>query len=456
MKHRFLVPGIAAALLTSCGKDQLEKYNAAPAFALAGACTVYDQSANAFTYKVNGLNFDEQAQFFTGNSFFNNNWVIAPSSTEARDGLGPLFNARSCSGCHFKDGRGQPFTGLGLLFRLGTPSGAIEGANYDQIYSNQLEDHSILGVAAEGSMNISYVEIAGQYPDGTPYSLRKPIYSITGANYGAVSSTQISPRVAPQMIGLGLLELVPEWRLQELADEYDSDHDGISGRINRVKNAATGTTDVGRFGWKANEPNIAQQAAGAFNGDIGITSLMFPNENYTSFETDCLVQPNGGTPEIDEANFQAVVTYCRTLAVPAQRNHYTEAVSKGAQLFGQIKCIGCHTETHTSSSEGTIAALKNVTFFPFTDLLLHDMGDGLADGLPDFLANGNEWRTQPLWGIGLIKAVNNHTYLLHDGRARSIEEAILWHGGEAEASKKAFMMLNAQDRGYVLKFLESL
>lgn len=456
MKHYFLVPGIAALLLSSCGKDQIEKYNAAPAFALAGACTVYDQSANAFTYKVPGLTSEEQAQFFTGNSFFNNNWVIAPSSTEARDGLGPLFNARSCSGCHFKDGRGQPFSGLGLLFRLGTPSGAIEGANFDLIYSNQLEDNSIPGIPTEGSMSISYVEVPGQYPDGTPYSLRKPIYSVVNQNYGAVSSTKISPRVAQQMIGLGLLELIPEWRLQELADEYDSDQDGVSGRMNHVKNVVTGATVTGRFGWKANQPNIAQQAAGAFNGDIGITSLMFPNENYTSLETACQSAPNGGTPEIDEANFQAVVTYCRTLAVPAQRNHYSEDVSKGAKLFGEANCTACHTPSHTSSSDGTIAALKNVTFFPFTDLLLHDMGDGLADGLPDFEANGNEWRTQPLWGIGLIKAVNNHTYLLHDGRARSIEEAILWHGGEAESSKQLFMKLNATDRSYVLKFLESL
>lgn len=458
LKHSLLI-GAAALALTSCKKDPVvedfDGYGAEPA---AGNCTVYDNTGAAFSYQVNGLTSDESLQFYVGNSFFNQNWVEAPSSTIARDGLGPLFNAKACSGCHFHDGRGLPYTGLGLLYRLGTPSPtSLSGAIADVIYGGQLQDHHISTVEDEGTMDIQYTEMTGYYPDGTAYTLRMPTYTVAGQNYGSLSSGVLfSPRIAQQMVGLGLLEQIPEARILSLADPYDSDHDGISGKANYVHDVQTSGTSLGRFGWKANVPSIPQQVAGAFNGDIGITSNLFPMENYTSNQTACIGLPNGGTPEISDDDLAAVILYSRTLAVPAQRNPMDPGVRAGKLLFRQANCTACHTSRHTTGSGGTITALQNVVIRPFTDMLLHDMGEGLADGLPDYKANGREWRTSPLWGLGLIQTVNGHSYLLHDGRARSIEEAILWHGGEAEKSLNLFKALSKKERDQVLRFLESL
>lgn len=444
-------------LISSCKKDPvIEDYEIGTDPA-AGNCTVYDQSSYAFSYQINGLSSSESLQFYVGNSFFNQNWVEAPSSTEARDGLGPLFNAKSCAGCHFRDGRGLPVVNEGLLFRLGTPNNNFSGSIMDAIFGGQLQDQAIQDVPLEGQMIIQYTEITGYYPDGSSYSLRVPTYSIGNQQFGALSSTtRISPRVGQQMIGLGLLEQIPDARIVAIADPFDGNQDGISGRVNYVSDLLTQGISIGRFGWKANVPTLYQQVAGAFNGDIGITSSMFPNENHTAGQTACNGLPNGGIPEIDDNDLASVVLYSRVLAVPAQRNTNNPDVMNGRQLFKKLNCTGCHTPTHVTGSGGNIQALKNVRIHAFTDLLLHDMGDALADGLPNFKATGNEWRTPPLWGLGLIQTVNGHTFLLHDGRARSIEEAILWHGGEAEQSKNKFKGLSKKEREQVLRFLESL
>lgn len=454
--YHYLLAGFI--VLGSCKKEPLiESYDGYGAEPAAGNCTVYDETAYAFSYQVNGLNSDESLQFFVGNSFFNQNWVESPSSTEARDGLGPLFNAKSCAGCHFRDGRGAPYKGQGLLFRLGTPAGNADGSIADAIYSGQLQDHGISTVTEEGGMTIQYVEITGNYDDGTPYTLRKPVYTISGQNYGSLTSgIMISPRIAQHMSGLGLLELIPEERILTLADPHDYNNDGISGKANYVYDVVTSGWSLGRFGWKANVPSIPQQVAGAFNGDIGITSSLFPNENHTSNQPSCNGLPNGGTPEISDENLAAVILYSRTLAVPAQRNPLDMDIKAGKYLFAQLNCIGCHTSRHTTGTGGSINALKNIVIRPYTDLLLHDMGEGLADNLPNYRATGREWRTAPLWGLGMVSIVNSHTYFLHDGRARSFEEAILWHGGEAEKSQKKFKALSKKQREQVVKFLESL
>lgn len=420
---------------------------------LAEGCSVDDQTSYAFTYEVSGLTAEEGLTFFVGNSFFNQNWVESPSSTTARDGLGPLFNSRSCSGCHFKDGRGLPLSNLGLLFRLGSTF----NNSPDNMYGGQLQDFSISTVTNEGNMDISYQEVSGTYPDGTPYSLRTPIYTISGTNYGAISGGILySPRVGTQMIGLGLLEQIPEAQLLANADEFDSNGDGISGRANYAIDVVNNNLKIGRFGWKANVPSIPHQVAGAFNGDIGITSSYFPNENHTANQTSCMGLPDGGTPEISDENLAAVILYSRTLAVPKRRSTTNSDVKRGAQLFKQISCTACHKMNFTTGNTGPIQALKNKKVVPFTDLLLHDMGPDLADGVPDHLATGSEWRTPPLWGLGLISTVNNHNYLLHDGRARSIEEAILWHGGEGQVSMEAFKRLSQTERLQVLAYLGSL
>jgi len=420
---------------------------------LGGDCSVDNATTYAFSLQINGLSSSDELNFFNGNSFFNQNWVTAPSSTTARDGLGPLFNATSCAGCHNRDGRGAPFTGQGMLFRLGSQT----DNSPDPIYGGQLQDYSILGVSKEGTMDISYVEIPGTYDDGTPYSLRMPSYSISNLAYGPLdANTGISPRVGQQMIGLGLLEIIPSSQILANADPNDSNGDGISGKANYAMDIETGQLKLGRFGWKANVPSIGHQVAGAFQGDLSIKSTYFTAENYTSNQPSCDGLPNGGTPEVLLADLQAVMIYARTLAVPYRRNTNNTEVKEGAKLFRSANCIACHKMEFQTGKTGNINALKRQRIVPYTDLLLHDMGPEMADDVPDHLASGSEWRTQPLWGLGLISTVNSHTYLLHDGRARSIAEAILWHGGEGTASKNAFKAMSATQRAQLLAYLESL
>ncbi len=454
MKSKILVVAfVAISALLACKKEIPTPGDPVSAYALAGEnCSVNDATSYAFSHEVSGLNTQQSLDFFVGNSFFQQNWVEAPSSTTARDGLGPLFNTQSCSSCHFRDGRGKPFSGEGILFRLSVP-----GNNPEPIYGGQFQDHGISTAMSEGDILITYSEMAGQFADGSMYSLRVPTYNMINLNYGAMDpGTLVSPRVGGQVIGLGLLEIIPEADILQYADESDSDGDGISGRANYVHDVYNNMTMIGRFGWKANTPTLATQVAAAFNGDIGIKSTYFPTENYTANQPGLSGLPDGGVIEISDDDLEKVILYCRTLAVPYQRNPNYYNVRTGQQLFRELECAKCHRESFVTGTAGNIAPLKSVQIHPYTDLLLHDMGPGLADDRPDGLANGSEWRTPPLWGIGLIETVNGHSYLLHDGRARTIEEAILWHGGEAENSKEAYKALDVRQRQYVLDFLNSL
>ncbi len=445
-------------ILLSCESDNYEPLKPEQNEALsAGQATIFDNSPNAFGHQVANLTGNDELLFFVGNSFFNQNWVAAPASTTARDGLGPIFNARSCAGCHFKDGRGRPpkfagETGHGLLLRLSIDD---EG-NPDPVYGGQLQDGAILGVMKEGGFEVIYSEISGKYADQTTYSLRKPHYNFVDLAYGQMSSAvKISPRVAPQMIGLGLLEAISQQTILQNADENDADNDGISGRPNYVWDEKNQTTTLGRFGWKANQPSLLQQTAGAFLGDMGITTFLFKKNNCPK-NVDCDKIVHGGNPEISHEDLQKVVLYSSTLAVPARRSVDNADVLQGKELFNKIGCEKCHISKMETGTHPTFSALSDQTIRPYTDLLLHDMGDGLADNRPDFEANGQEWRTPPLWGIGLFNVVNHHTYYLHDGRARNLEEAILWHGGEAESSKNNFIKLDKNQRSQLLQFLESL
>ncbi len=426
-----------------------------------GQTTVFSEGVNAFGLQASNLKGDNSLFFFTGNSLFNQNWVTAPASTTARDGLGPFFNARACSTCHFRDGRGRAPEVIGeinhgLLLRLSTPGVTSTGAsNSDPIYGGQLQDQSILNTTTEGTFDVTYTSLVVNYSDGKSINLRKPTYSIKNLTYGSLASNiQISPRVAQQMPGLGLLEAIPQNTILGYADENDTNGDGISGKPNYVWNVEKQASSLGRFGWKANQPTIRQQVAGAFAGDLGITSSLFPDENCPD-GVDCNQITNGGTPEIPDDKLGRVTLYSSTLGVPARRNHDNQGILEGKVLFNSVSCAACHIPKMKTGSH-TIPALENQTIRPYTDLLLHDMGDDLADNAPDFKATGNEWRTPPLWGIGLIETVNGHTNLLHDGRARNIEEAILWHGGEAENSKLEFMNLSLTERKKVLDFIKSL
>ncbi len=419
--------------------------------------TTNDFSENAFGQQAKGLSSDQNTDFSVGNFFFRSNWVTAPASVQTLDGLGVMFNAIGCGSCHFKDGRGEPLNGL--LFRLSRQGAGTHGEPLEEPnYGGQFQEKAILGVNPEGKIQITYQEIAGQYPDGTSYSLRKPTYQFTNLNYGAFHpQVEFSPRIAPQIMGLGLLENIPESTLTALADESDSNQDGISGKLNYVWDSKNQRVSVGKFGWKANVPSLLVQTAGAFNGDMGITTSLFPNEGLSPAQVALYGNlPTGGAPEISDENLEKIVFYQQMLAVPARRDYEDQEVLKGKMLFQQAKCNSCHLPTLTTGTSSPFSQLNNQTIRPYTDLLLHDLGEGLADNRADFQANGREWRTPPLWGLGLIRTVNKHTFLLHDGRARNAEEAILWHAGEAEASKNYFKNMSKTDRNALLRFLESL
>ena len=442
---------IVPELAQQDGKKKEEVVNIGP---LGGDTTVSETSRKAFTLSNRNLEDEHKSAFFLGNSLFNKNWTQAPSSASARDGLGPLFIARSCSGCHTQDGRGRPPEEgddfVSLLFR------ASEHDEFDRLvphhkYGGQIQTRSLSDEVKEPKIQVAYEEVKGAYPDGVQYTLQKPLYSLEGEK-----STILSPRVAPAVVGLGLLEAIPEEILLSWADPEDKNDDGISGRVNRVLDVKSGEKKIGRFGWKSNQPNLAQQVASAFNGDIGITSSLFPDENSTAFQKPRLMDlPSGGDPEISDRLIDSVVLYCKTLAVPAQRESKLTDVREGQALFTQANCVACH-KPEVMTGDYEIASLAQQKIHPFTDLLIHDMGEGLADNRPDGEANGREWRTPPLWGIGLVETVNKHTRFLHDGRARNIEEAILWHGGEAEASKNVFKSLSRKERDQLLVFIRSL
>lgn len=426
--------------------------------------TTYDLSENAFGEMGSALVLQQQDKFVTGNSFFRSNWVTAPSSVKTLDGLGPMMNAISCGSCHFKDGRARPPNTPeealnGLLFRLSIPGTNLNGEPLDDPnYGGQLQDKAILGVDHEAKVRVTYQEIAATYPDGTAYRLRKPYYEFYDLKFGAFSSDMMfSPRIAMQIPGLGLLENIAESEILSRADENDKDDDGISGKANYVWDAEHQQTRLGRFGWKANQATIKMQTASAFNGDIGITTSLFPTESLTEQQKLLYANvPNGGAPEMDDETLEKIVSYVQTLSVPVRRNVDDKTILRGKFLFAQTNCSACHTPVMQTGNTNDIASLNKQIIRPYTDLLLHDMGEDLADGRPDFLADGNEWRTPPLWGIGLIRTVNNHSFLLHDGRARNTEEAILWHGGEGSKSKAAFLNLSKDDRAALLKFVESL
>ena len=433
--------------------------------ASGGAATVHNTGANAFAQSAPGMTREQRRAFVVGNNFFNDNWVTAPASTTARDGLGPVFNAQSCSSCHFKDGRGSPPTeqdpaANGLLLRLSVPGTDPHGGpNPHPAYGDQLQDSAINGVPAEGSIRITEREITGTFDDGTPYTLIDPSYEIADPAFGPVGDDlMVSPRVAPPVFGTGLLEAITDEDIEAIAATQAADDGPISGRTNRVWSPVEQRTALGRFGWKANVATVEEQSAGAFLGDIGITSRVHATQNCTPVQLACLAAPPGAAPgetEITDSKLDRVVFYTRALAVPARRDVGETLADEGADLFEELSCSSCHVpELRTGTTD--IEPLSDQTIRPYTDLLLHDMGEGLADGRSDFEASGSEWRTPPLWGIGLTKQVNRHTRFLHDGRARNLTEAVLWHGGEAEESQRGFLALDESDRDALITFLNSL
>lgn len=434
---------------------------------------VNPKGIHSFSQPAANMPLMRRLDFSVGNSFFRNPWVVSPASTDARDGLGPLFNTNACQNCHIKDGRGHlpqsdTDNAVSLLLRLnvsGKHNLAPHEANKaDPNYGGQLQDFGIPGVPAEGQIKIHYDKKRIRFDDGSEVELQKPRFSIAQLAYGELHpKTQISARIAPVMVGLGLLEAIPDSALEAMADPTDKNGDGISGRLNRVWSIEKQSLAIGRFGWKAGQPSLKQQNAAAFNGDMGIRSSLFQSENCTVTEILCrkvskqddLKRP-GSEIEISDTLLDQVTFYTSNLAVPKRRKPRDEQVLAGEKLFEELNCSSCHKPLLSTSNNYKFNWLANTWIKPYSDLLLHDMGPELDDGSREFLAAGSEWRTAPLWGLGMIKTVNGVEALLHDGRARNAEEAILWHGGEAEPSKQAYLKLSKKQREQMMAFLYDL
>jgi CxxC motif-containing protein (DUF1111 family) len=422
---------------------------------LGGKASVKAVGKSAFSKSKPNLNMDEEDLFILGKSFFKVPWVEAPAATTARDGLGPLFSANTCMTCHPKNGAGVAIKKNGtlnrtLLLRFSHKNiyDKTIGFKPDSTYGSQLSLNGNKDVPFEGEAVVSYTLIKGYYPDKTPYSLRKPTYKIEKLNYGALDSETIfAPRIGSALIGLGRLELISDEDILKHQDINDTDKDGISGKANLVYSPILNKTVIGKFTWKASASSVKVQSAAAASNDMSLTNPLFPRENCTKKQEACLKAPKGRFEfDLPQKRLDAISFYSSNLAVPNQREPKKHI--EGAKLFKTLNCVSCHVDSYKTKEGDTI--------HPFSDLLLHDMGKDLADGRVEFLANGNEWRTAPLWGLGLRKTVSGEANYLHDGRALSVEEAILWHGGEALKSKEDFMKLEKDKRVKLLEFLDSI
>lgn len=435
----------------------------------------------AFSHFSQNMGLAKELDFKLGNAIFRKFWVSAPSSTKSSDGLGPLYNARACQSCHLKDGRGHPprsdrieDRSVSMFLRLSIPpetdaqrQGLAEGRLAvvpEPTYGTQLQELGVQGHVGEGRMVVTYDEVPVSLAGGEVVSLRRPSYRIADFGYGPLHPrTMISPRMAPQMIGLGLIEAIPSEAILARADPDDRDGDGISGRANQSWSVEHKRLMLGRFGWKAGQPTVLQQSAEAFSGDVGIGTWINPQAwgDCTALQARCRKAPHGDlekTPqeEISAKLLDLVGFYARNLAVPRRRDAASPDILAGKQLFHASGCAACHTPSFTTGDASPDPHLRQQKIWPYSDFLLHDMGDGLADGRPEGLADGREWRTAPLWGIGLTETVNGHTSFLHDGRARNVTEAILWHGGEAQRARDAFAGLSLEERRRLVAFVNSL
>ena len=462
-------------------------------------------SSESYSMPSSNLTASRKGDFFVGNAFFKQPWVVAPASTDSRDGLGALFNVAACQSCHVKDGRGHaPMTANddadSLLIRLAMPATTDEQRQQLQHsliekvvhpnYGGQLQDRGIQGVPAEARIKIQWTDKSVTFADGHVETLRAPTFHLTNPGYGAFDETMmVSPRIALPMIGLGLLDQIPDADIKKQAinnREADNKNIGnkktnnsgnlIRGKFNLAMDPQTGKVGLGRFGWKAGQTKLLTQNQSAFNEDMGLTSNIRPHESCMPTQTACLEATTGadeqgnGKPAVEVSDDVAkfVEFYTRNLAVPHRRNADDKQVLAGKKRFYDMGCQSCHTPRYQlpKTNDDHIEQHGQV-IYPYTDLLLHDMGDDLADRtiagkLPpkdaqvEFLANSYEWRTPALWGIGLAQTVDPQATFLHDGRARNLMEAVLWHGGEAAKQREQVLQLDKQGRAELNAFLKSL
>lgn len=416
-----------------------------------------DQSKHAFSKAVK-LSNEEEDRRILGKSFFSKPWVEAPSATTARDGLGPLFSANTCIHCHPNNGAGVAQKENGemhrsLVMRLSIPF--TKNLNNDlmmrngfipePIYGGQLSFNGSSDVKFEGYAKLSYKQIKGAFGDGESYTLHEPSYELKDLQYGAMAKdVNVAPHIALALIGLGTIESIDADAILKNEDIDDKDKDGISGKANWVYNPETNTSELGRYTWKAAAASVKQQVANAAHNDMGLSNPLYPSENCTKSQEECLKAPKGrGEFDLPMERLDAITYYLETLKVPAQRK--SANFEKGKEIFEALGCVKCHVESFETK--------KGMQIHPYSDFLLHDMGERLSDGHSIFKAEPNEFRTPPLWGIGLYEKVSGELNLLHDGRAKTVAEAILWHGGEAKSQKEAFVQLDKQKREALLEFL---
>jgi len=459
MKERTIIRIAAVAAIAivvySCIEPDERPETPADEWLAGGSQTIFDKGVSAFSSQFPSLLGNRGSVHGVGDAAFGATFVSAPAPLNP--GLGPIFNNVSCSSCHVNDGRGKPPLGreqnTSLLVRLSVSgTGAHDGPKPAPGFGLQLQQRSIFGVRPEASFHIEYSDFVVEMNDGTKYTMQRPNYIIEDPYIPFPAGLMISPRIAPPVFGLGLLEAVEDSDILSRADEADADGDGISGKPNHVWDEMKQQAVIGRFGWKANNPNILQQSAAAYNEDMGITNFIFRNES--SFGQSQGVANDAY--DVTDSLLQSVAFYIRTLAVPARRNANDDQVVRGKMMFHEAGCASCHTPRLKTKTNVSFPEISGQTIYPYTDMLLHDMGEDLADNRPDFEASGSEWRTSPLWGIGLTRVVNGHNNFLHDGRARSLMEAILWHGGEAAKARDNVKAMPEADRDVLLKFLESL
>jgi CxxC motif-containing protein (DUF1111 family) len=459
----------------------LEPPAGATAAALSsGALSVADTSEFAYAHALTGLDAQQGELFALGRRMFNNRWAFFWFEN-AEFGRGPTSNAQSCSICHANNGRGvAPGTpqrppanakgeprdhhipvpyeaALNLVVRLSLKEPGPNGAPQPHPhYGEQLQNFGVKGVVApEGQIEVEWRERGVTLPDGEQVSLRAPLITFKQLAYGPLGeNTLTGARLAPPLVGLGLLEAVPEQTILALAERAPID--GIRGRANRVWDESQGKLMLGRFGLKANHGSLREQIAAAFIGDLGLSSPVYREQNCPPIQDGCKEQMTAGDPEITALRLAATELYVRALAVPMRRNIDDAQVKRGERLFEAAHCAACHVPELKTGEFPPMPQLAQQTIHPYTDLLLHDMGEELSDDRPDFAASGSQWRTPPLWGIGLSETVNGAGAFLHDGRARNFTEAILWHGGEAAVAREAFSELEREDRAALLAFLQSL
>ena len=472
------LPACSASKSAAVAPVPAEKSAPYPAYAsvrnLADTATADDSASSlSFNVPIPTLTDDEGEHHLKGDTAFSRKFNV-------EGGLGPAFNANACIACHTLDGRGAlPAIPVGeTKVRLGTGESILLRISYETErgseivpgFTEQLFHRGVYELrpdspgTGQADIDMTYATANFTYPDGSVAELRTPKFILSNA-YDAVGGKKsalehpdlrISPRIGPPMIGLGLLEAIEEKDILALADPDDKDGDGISGRANMIDGK------VGRFGWKANNVSVRTQVAAAFSNDMGIRSSIFPKESiWNTPLLDALIARLADLwkpldVELPDATLDALEFYTSTVAVPPRRDIGNTVVMNGARQFETIGCTSCHTP-HFKTAESHISpALSHLDIYPFSDGLLHDMGDELADGRRDHGADGREWKTRPLWGIGLTKTVNSKAGFLHDGRARSLEEAVLFHGGEANGSRQRFASLPLKERLEVIAFLRSL